>query len=106
MPGGEQTVMSDYERKAWDSLIEEAAKKSTESSRLGRLADAARSQVKDVAAKAKIGITDNVPGADKAIDVLDASMQKALAGLHTAFVERGLNSVSPATIFATFASEG
>lgn len=98
--------MSEYERKAWTALVDEAATKSLESSRFSKLTNPAKSQVKAVALKARHGVADKVPGADKAIEVIDVSMQKALAGLHTAFVERGLNSVSPATIFATFASEG
>src|SRR5690242_14562701 len=105
MPQGDQSKMSDYERKAWDALIAQTDKRSSES-RAGRMTGAAKSQVKDVASKARAGITAKVPGADKAIEVVDASIQKAWAGLHTAFVERGLNSVSPTTIFATFASEG
>ncbi|QZT57898.1 EcsC family protein [Mycolicibacterium austroafricanum] len=98
--------MSDYERSAWERLVAEAAGKSTDSGRLGRWTQNAKAQARDVAVKAKDGITDRVPGADKAIVVLDSAMQKALAGLHTAFVERGMNSVSPGTIFAAFASEG
>lgn len=99
--------MSTYERNAWDRLVAEAAGKPTsEPGRLGSWKQAATSQVKDVAAKARTGVVDHVPGADRAMVAMDAGMQKALAGLHTAFVERGLNSVSPATIFKTFASEG
>lgn len=63
-------------------------------------------QGRGVATKVKDGITDRVPKADQVMSVVDVTMQKALAGLHTAFVERGLNSVSPAAIFRTFASEG
>lgn len=98
--------MSDYERKAWDALLAEADKRSSESGRLGRMTGAAKSQVRSAASKVRAGITAKVPGAEKAMDVVDMSIQKSLAGLHTAFVERGLNSVSPATIFATFAAEG
>jgi hypothetical protein len=59
-----------------------------------------------LAVKARNGIADHVPGAQQAIVALDSTMQKALSGLHGAFVERGLNSVSPGAIFKTFADEG
>jgi hypothetical protein len=36
----------------------------------------------------------------------NAAMAKAMEALHTALVERGLNSVKPATIFKTFGEEG
>jgi hypothetical protein len=97
--------MSAYERRAWERLVTEATDKS-EPRRLESLKQAATSQVKDVAVKAKSGVVDHVPGAERATVVLDAAMLKALAGLHATFVERGLNSVRPSTIFKTFASEG
>jgi hypothetical protein len=101
------TGMSTYERKAWERLVAEAAEKPTsEPGGLGGWKQAVTSQVKDVAVKAKSGVVDHVPGAERAMVALDAAMPKALAGLHAAFVERGLNSVSPGTIFKTFASEG
>lgn len=100
------TEMSNYERKAWDSLIHEATKNLEEPGRVRKWAETAKAQGRGVAIKVKDGITDRVPKADQVISVVDATMQKALAGLHTAFVERGLNSVSPAAIFRTFASEG
>ncbi|MCV7421398.1 EcsC family protein [Mycobacterium yunnanensis] len=56
--------------------------------------------------KAKDGIAEHVPGAERAVLALDATMQEALSGLHGAFVERGLNSVNPGAIFKTFADEG
>jgi hypothetical protein len=99
--------MYTYERKAWERLVAEAAEKPTsEPGRLGGWKQAVTSQVKDVAVKAKGGVVDHVPGAEKAMVALDAAMPKALAGLTATFVERGLNSVSPGTIFKTFASEG
>lgn len=99
--------MSTYERTAWDRLVTEAAGKPTSApGRLGTWKEAATSQVKDVAVKAKSGVVDRVPGAERAVVALDATTQKALAGLNAAFVERGLNSVSPSSIFKTFASEG
>jgi EcsC protein family len=99
--------MSTYERNAWERLVAEAAGQPTpEPGRLGSWKQAATSQVKDVAVKAKSGVVDHVPRADRAMVAVDAAMQKALAGLHATFVERGLNSVSPGTIFKAFASEG
>lgn len=89
-----------------ERLVSEAVGRPSEVSRVGRWTQSARAQVKDVAAKAKDGITDHVPGAEQAVVALDSTMQKALSGLHGAFVERGLNSVSPGTIFKTFADEG
>jgi hypothetical protein len=37
---------------------------------------------------------------------LDTATQHALAGLHATFVERGLNSVSPSTVFEAFTGDG
>lgn len=106
MPYRDRNQMSDYERKAWDALIDETMSRSAEAGRFGRFAIAAKTQTRAAAAKVKDGIADRVPGADQAMAFLDAAMQKALAGLHTAFLERGLNSVSPGVIFRTFAAEG
>jgi hypothetical protein len=100
------TDMSDYERKVWERLVAEAVGKSSEVSRVGKWTQSARTQAKDVAVKARNGIADHVPGAQQAIVALDSTMQKALSRLHGAFVERGLNSVSPGAIFKTFADEG
>ncbi|MEP7178717.1 MAG: EcsC family protein [Pseudonocardiales bacterium] len=99
--------MSTYERKAWERLVAEAAGKPTsEPGRVRSWKQVATSQVRDVAVKAKSRVVDHVPGADRAMFALDAAMQKALAGLHATFVERGLNSVGPGTVFKTFASAG
>jgi hypothetical protein len=106
MPINDPADMSDYERNAWERLVAETAGKPAEQGRVGRWAQSAKSQVRDVAMNAKDSVVERVPGADRAMIALDATMQKALAGLHTAFVERGLNSVSPGTIFKTFAAEG
>jgi hypothetical protein len=101
------TDMSTYERNAWERLIGEAARRSSsESGRFRRLKDGATSRVKDVAVKGKDSVADHVPGAEKAVVALDATTQKALAGLHATFVERGLNSVRPGSVFRAFASEG
>ncbi|WP_396925848.1 EcsC family protein [Mycolicibacterium sp.] len=106
MVASDHPSMSDYERKAWETLLDDIANRSAEQGRFGRLANTAKSQAKDVALKAKNGIVDKVPAAEKAFDAVDDSIQKAMAGLHTAFVERGLNSVSAGAIFKTFAFEG
>ncbi|WP_173008045.1 EcsC family protein [Mycolicibacterium sp. P1-18] len=106
MAFSDSSEMSDYERNAWARLVAEAAGKDSDQGRFSRWADTAKSHAKGAATKAKNEVADHVPGADKAMVAVDATMQKALAGLHTAFVERGLNSVSPATIFGSFASEG
>ncbi|WP_374023211.1 hypothetical protein [Mycobacterium sp. HNNTM2301] len=47
-----------------------------------------------------------MPGADQAIDAVDTAIRKAVDGLHTMFVERGLHSVTPGKIYQTFAAEG
>ncbi len=99
--------MSAYERTAWDKLVAEATgKPSQEASRIGQWSQAAKSQVKNVAVQAKDGVVDHVPGAERAALVLDAATRKALAGLHVAFVERGLYSVNPRTIFKALAQQG
>lgn len=97
--------MSDYERKAWTALVDDVVTGGSASGRFARLTDEAKTQVKSGVVKARGRLVEKVPVADKALDVVDASIQKALAGLHTAFVERGLNSVSPAAVFATYAAE-
>ncbi len=107
MVAGHHPSMSDYERKAWETLLDDIANRSTEQGKFGRLASTAKGQAKGVALKAKNSIVDKVPVAEKAFfDAVDDSLQKAMIGLHTAFVERGLNSVSAGAIFETFASEG
>lgn len=99
--------MSTYERNAWERLVAEAAGRSPSGAgRVEKWSHAATSQAKNVASRAKGGVVDHVPGADRAMGVLDSGMQKALGGLHATFVERGLNSVSPAAIFKAFESEG
>ncbi|ORB66675.1 EcsC family protein [Mycolicibacterium tusciae] len=105
MVASRQAEMSDYEQKAWAALLDEVMAKGTGSGRFARFTGEAKTQVKVGVAKARNHLVDNVPRADKALDAVDVSIQKALAGLHAAFVERGLNSVSPAVIFATFAAD-
>lgn len=97
--------MSDYERRAWEELLGQAAKDSRTPNRASTFAQNAKSGVKQ-ATTAAFGAVKRVPGADKALDFMDAAMQKAMDGLHHALVERGLNSVTPAAIFKSFADEG
>ena len=49
---------------------------------------------------------ERIPLADTALDAADATVTKAMEGLHVVLVERGLNSVTPASVFAEFAAEG
>lgn len=51
-------------------------------------------------------VVERIPGAEQAIEVVDATTGIALEGLHTASVERGLNSITPSWVFRTFAAEG
>lgn len=106
MAASDHSGMSDYERKAWETLLGDVANSPTEQGRFGRLATTAKNQAMGAVVKAKDGIVDRAPAAQKALDAIDVSIQKAMTGLHEAFVERGLNSVSPGAIFKTFASEG
>ena len=74
------TGMSTYERNAGERLVAEAAGKSTsEPGRLRSWKQAATSQVKDIAVKAKSGAVDHVPGVDKAMVAL-ASILRAPSG--------------------------
>lgn len=95
--------MSDYERKAWEDLLSQA--EVVRSARTFKLVEAARSGAKQATATT-LNAVKRVPGTEKALDLMDTAIQKAMDGLHHALVERGLNSVAPATIFESFASEG
>lgn len=106
MASRDSSAMSDYERKAWKSLTEGGATSASDGGRFHKARDAASARAKDAARRARDGVSDRIPGGEKAIVALDAAMQKALAGLHTAFVERGLNSVTPSALFKTFTTEG
>lgn len=97
--------MSDYERKAWHSLLDEAAGSGGRQGEAGSWPHRAKLRAKDAAAKAKARARA-VPGVDRALETADAAMSKAMEGLHAAFVERGLNSVKPVTIFKAFRVEG
>lgn len=99
-----QPGMSDYERNAWDALLEAA----TGAHRPGpfeNLSQGLMGRAKQVAGQVRAGI-ELVPGATAAIGKLDQLTTKSLETLHTVLVERGLNSVKPADVFAMFAAEG
>lgn len=96
--------MSDYERKAWETLLEAA----TSAQRPGlfeNLSQGVTGRAKAVAAQVRSGV-EQLPGASAAIDTVDQLTTKALETLHAVLVERGLNSVKPANVFAMFADEG
>lgn len=97
--------MSDYERKAWQALLAEAHQQTNPSTLFGAWKHTIEAQASTAATKARIAI-NRVPGADAAIDVADAAIVKAMEGLHTTLVERGLNSVKPAGVYQMFADEG
>ncbi len=97
--------MSDYERNAWQELVGEAGKERTRSNRFGTWTQAVKVRAQDAAGRARVAV-GRVPGADQAFEMVDTSMKKAMEGLHTILVERGLNSVKPVTIFKMFADEG
>ena len=106
MGKGKTGEMSEYERKAWEALVDQAqATTSAQRGRLGQWTQDAKLRAKDAAAKAHAAI-ERVPGGDQALEMVDAAMAKAMPALHTALVERGLNSVRAATIFKNFREEG
>lgn len=96
--------MSDYERKAWEALLDEA----TGAQRPGlfeNLSQGITDRVKEVSVQARTTV-EQLPGATAAIGAADQLTTKALETLHAVLVERGLNSVKPAKVFAMFADEG
>jgi hypothetical protein len=97
--------MSDYERKAWQALVDQAEAKDEQQGRLSGWTQNAKLRAKTAAATARAAI-GRIPGANQALEMADEAMVKAMHALHTAFVERGLNSVGPATIFSAFRKEG
>ncbi|MGO9352045.1 MAG: EcsC family protein [Mycobacterium sp.] len=101
----DMSEMSDYERKAWQALVEQAEAKGGQRGRNSKWTQGAKLRAKDAAAKARAAI-GRVPGADQVLEAADAALAKAMEALHTALVERGLNSVKSATIFKTFEEEG
>ncbi|HET9877666.1 MAG TPA: EcsC family protein [Mycobacterium sp.] len=96
--------MSDYERTAWQALLGEADKQGHQSDRFGDWTRSIKGRVNEAAARARAAV-ERVPGADVVIDTVDATVTKAMEGLHTALVERGLNSVRPADVFRMFAAQ-
>lgn len=96
--------MSDYERKAWHALLDAVTGAGRpgplESLRHG-IADRAR----EVAAQVRSG-AERLPGATAVLGKADELTAKTMETLHTVLVERGLNSVRPADVFAMFADQG
>ena len=96
--------MSPYERKAWDTLLD-AATAAEPPGWLEGLSQGIADRAKGVVSQVRSGV-EQVPGATAAIGKVDQLTTKALEALHTVLVERGLNSVNPANVFAMFAGEG
>jgi hypothetical protein len=96
--------MSEYERKAWEALLD-AATGAERSGRFATLSQGIRRRAQQVAAQARSTV-EQVPGATAVIGTLDNLMTKAMETLHTVLVERGLNSVKPDNVFAMFADQG
>ncbi|BBX23715.1 hypothetical protein MTER_31260 [Mycolicibacter terrae] len=98
------TGMSEYERKAWEALLD-AATGAERSGRFESLSQGITGRAKAVAAQARSTV-EQIPGASAAIGALDDMTAKAMETLYVVLVERGLNSVKPADVFAMFADEG
>lgn len=96
--------MSGYERRAWDALVD-AATTTQPPGPFESLSQGLLGRAQQVVTQLRSGI-EQVPGATAAIGKLDQLTTKALETLHTVLVERGLNSVKPANVFAMFADEG
>lgn len=105
MAARSEADMSGYERRAWEALVEGARNPDENTGRYEAFAQTTRERIKKAAGRAGQTVR-KLSRADQVIDGLDAAIKKAAAGLHVVFVERGLNSVSPAGIFSTFAREG
>lgn len=97
--------MSDYERRAWQSLLAGTRGQDDGAGPFGAVKNTVKARAAGAAAAARAAIS-RVPGADSVIDMADAALVKAMEGLHTVLVERGMNSVKPAGIYATLAAEG
>ncbi|MEB3023610.1 EcsC family protein [[Mycobacterium] crassicus] len=95
---------SDYERKAWNALLEAATGVESPGWFEG-LSQGLMDRAQQVASQVRSGV-EQLPGATAAIGAADQLTTKALETLHTVLVERGLNSVKPANVFAMFADEG
>jgi len=89
--------MSDYERKAWQALVDQAQVRSGQQGRFGGWTQNAKLRAKAATTKAREAV-ERVPRGDQALEMADAAMAKAMQALHTALVERGLNSVKPAAM--------
>lgn len=96
--------MSDYERRAWEALLE-AATGTERSGPLESLSRGITGRAKALAAEARSTV-EQIPGATVAIGKVDDLTTRAMETLHAVVVERGLNSVKPADVFAMFADEG
>lgn len=96
--------MSAYERKQWDAL-RQAATGDEPPGWFEGVSQGIADRTKDVVGKIRSGV-EQVPGATAAIGKADQLTTKALETLHTVLVERGLNSVKPANVFAMFADDG
>ncbi|MEB3031619.1 EcsC family protein [[Mycobacterium] nativiensis] len=96
--------MSAYERNQWDALLD-AATGAESPGWFEGLSQGIAGRAKDLVSQVRSGV-EQVPGATAAIGKVDQLSTKALETLHVVLVERGLNSVKPADVFAMFADEG
>lgn len=92
------SAMSDYERDAWQALLAEVDKQHHQSHRFEDWTRGIRKRARDTAEQAR----RRVPAADAAIEAVEAAITASMQGLQSVLVERGLNSVTPAGIFAMF----
>jgi len=96
--------MSEYEHNAWEALLDTATT-AQRSGRLESLSQGVRQRAQQAAALARSQV-EQLPGVAGAIGMADELTTKAMESLHTVLVERGLNSVKPANVFAMFADAG
>lgn len=96
--------MSDYERRAWQALLDEAGQQRRRH-RFDDWTRAVKDRAQQAATTARSAVA-RVPGVDAAIDGVNAAITTAMEGLHSLLVERGLSSVKPDGIFAIFADAG
>ncbi|WP_152665499.1 EcsC family protein [Mycobacterium sp. UM_Kg1] len=102
-PSG-QPDMSPYERTQWDALLD-ATTGGEPAGWFDGLRRGVAGRAKDVASQVRSGV-QQVPGATAAIGKMDQLTTKALEGVHTLLVQRGLHSVTPDSVFAMFAEHG
>lgn len=95
------TGMSGYERREWNALLK-AADGAEPPGWFEGLSQGISERAKEVAAQVRSGV-EQLPGATGALGKVDQLTTKALETLHVVLVERGLNSVKPANVFAMFA---